>query len=141
MVLEALHRNERGCLYSIDLPEHACEENPDIWEGKLGAVIPRGKDAGWLVPDHLRDRWEFYEGRSQDLLPGLLDRLAPIDMFIHDSEHSYECMSFQLGEARRAVRPGGLILCDDASWNPAFGEVAGGSEVFDLGGDLLGMRA
>jgi predicted O-methyltransferase YrrM len=139
VVLEALHRNGRGRLYSIDLPEHAGEENPEVWEGKLGAVIPRGKDAGWLVPDQLRSRWEFQEGRSQDLLPPLLDQLAPIDVFIHDSEHSYECMSFELAEARRAVRPGGMILCDDASWNPAFQEFAAGERVIDLGGGMRGI--
>lgn len=42
------------------------------------------------------------------------------DIFIHDSEHSYQNMMFEFSWAANNVRPGGLILSDDVSWNDAF---------------------
>ena len=76
-----------------------------FWEGKQGAAIPPGKEAGWMIPDELRPRWQLVLGRSQEELPPLLDRLGAIDLFVHDSEHSYECMHFEFQTAgRRCAR-------------------------------------
>jgi hypothetical protein len=40
-------------------------------------------------------RWRIIEGRSQDKLPELLQRLGRIDLFWHDSEHTYEAQMFE----------------------------------------------
>ena len=45
------------------------------------------------------ERWSLTIGRSQDELPTLLERLGEIDLFVHDSEHSYECMDFEFRAA------------------------------------------
>ncbi len=125
-LLAALERNRAGELHSIDLPEFAGREYaPDaFWAGKGGAVVPDGKQPGWMVPVQLRARWRLHVGRSQELLPGLLARLEPIDVFLHDSEHSYECMSFELAAAFEALRPGGALVADDVDGNGAFHELA-----------------
>ena len=125
-ILLALDRNERGVLHSIDLPEFAGREHApgEFWEGKGGAVTPDGKEPGWMIPAELRQRWRLTIGRSQDELLPLLARLAPIDFFMHDSEHSYDCMSFEFREAWAALRPGGLLVSDDIDWNDAFAELA-----------------
>jgi predicted O-methyltransferase YrrM len=75
-----------------------------------------------MVPPELRDRWQLVLGRSQDALPPLLERLAGIDLFMHDSEHSYECMSFEFASAWSALRPGGVLIADDVNVNSAWGE-------------------
>lgn len=125
-ILAALERNGDGHLYSIDLPEVAGEryESGSFWEGKLGAVIPRGERPGWIIPDRLRSRWRLTLGRSQEELPPLLNELGTIDVFMHDSEHSLECMSFEFGTAFPALRQGGLLVADDFNWNRAFEEFA-----------------
>jgi predicted O-methyltransferase YrrM len=123
-VLLALERNGAGELHSIDLPEVAGEEYEagTFWDGKGGAVIPPGKEPGWMVPSELRDRWHLVLGRSQDELPGLLERLGGIDFFMHDSEHSYACMSFEFREAWEALREGGVLVADDVNVNTAWEE-------------------
>ena len=123
-VLLALEDNGAGELWSIDLPEVAGEEYEPgtFWDGKGGAVIPPGKEPGWMVPPKLRDRWHLVLGRSQDELPGLLERVGDIDFFMHDSEHSYECMSFEFRTAWEALREGGALVADDVNVNSAWDE-------------------
>lgn len=121
-LLAALDRNGTGDLYSVDYPfvsdvplaRRREETFPDIGQ----AEIPSDKEAGWLVPDRLRDRWTFHEGKSQKLLPQIV-RKHPPDLFVHDSEHSHPCMMFELETAWHAM-DGGLIVCDDITWNDAF---------------------
>jgi predicted O-methyltransferase YrrM len=123
-LLLALEDNGEGELHSIDLPEVAGEEYEQgtFWDGKGGAVIPPGKEPGWMVPIALRDRWHLVLGRSQDELPPLLERLGSIDLFMHDSEHSYECMSFEFRAAWDALREGGVLVADDVNVNTAWDE-------------------
>ncbi|MEP0774763.1 MAG: class I SAM-dependent methyltransferase [Acidobacteriota bacterium] len=126
VLLTALERNGEGQLDSLDFPEYT--DTPyapgTFWEGKLGAAVPRGKAPGWLVPTPLRRRWRLHLGRSQELLSGLLEQLGEIDFFLHDSEHSYECQSFEYRLAWQHLRPGGVLASDDISWSPAFAEFA-----------------
>ena len=125
-LLLALGRNGAGQLHSIDLPEVAGEEYEagTFWDGKGGAVIPPGKEPGWMVPAELRDRWHLVLGRSQDELPPLLEHVGAIDFFMHDSEHSYECMSFEFGTAWAALRTGCVLVADDVNVNTAWEEFA-----------------
>lgn len=122
IILSALEMNNKGTLYSIDFPEYTDTnyEEGTFWEGKKGAVIPKNKIPGWLIPDKYRVRWHLILGRSQERLPVLLDELGEIDFFIHDSEHSYECMTFEYQQAWRYLRQGGLLVSDDISWNTSF---------------------
>lgn len=123
-LLLALERNRAGELHSIDLPEVAGEEYEPgtFWDGKGGAVIPPGQEPGWMVPPELRSRWKLVLGRSQDELPPLLERLGEIEFFMHDSEHSYECMSFEFGAAWEALGDGGVLVADDVNVNSAWDE-------------------
>jgi predicted O-methyltransferase YrrM len=125
-LLLALEDNGEGELHSIDLPEVAgAEYEPGtFWDGKGGAVIPPGKEPGWMVPPALRSRWQLVLGRSQDELPPLLESLGEIDFFMHDSEHSYECMSFEFRTAWAALRDGGVLVADDVNVNSAWDEFA-----------------
>jgi hypothetical protein len=66
-ILLAMHKNEHGHLYSIDIGEHGD-----------ASFLPPGKTHGWVVPDHLRDRWTLQFGDSMALLPTLLQELKTI---------------------------------------------------------------
>jgi hypothetical protein len=119
--LQALADNDHGELYSIDLARTLGREEPGkFYEGKGRAGVPAGKEPGWLVPEPLRGRWIFINGRSQEELPGLLARLGQIDFFMHDSEHSFECMWFEYGVAWPALRVGGVLVSDDVNSTTAF---------------------
>ena len=76
-----------------------------------------------MVPEDLCARWHLVLGRSQDALPPLFERVGGrIDFFMHDSEHSYECMSFEFEHAWEALRDGGALVADDVNVNPAWEE-------------------
>jgi predicted O-methyltransferase YrrM len=137
MILAALDRNGAGHLYSIDHPEHAGAEYGEhaFWQGKQGAVVPEGKEPGWLVPAPLRSRWTLTIGRSQDRLLPLLRQLGTIDAFLHDGEHSEECMRFEYEAAWIHLCGGGLLVSDDTTWNGVFGQFCRdvGRRTFGLG--------
>ncbi len=120
--LLALERNGEGELYSIDLPREVGREYEPgtFYEGTGRAGIPPGSQPGWLIPDELRPRWTLVLGRTQDELPPLLKRLGAIDSFLHDSEHSFECMWFEYTQAWPALRDGGVLISHDVKSTNAF---------------------
>lgn len=121
-ILLALYQNNKGMLYSIDFPEVEGEkyEERTFWEGKGGAVIPKGKISGWVIPKYLKKNFELILGKSQEKLPQLFKRLKKIDFFIHDSEHSYDCMWFEFNKAFQVLNEGGILISHDIGWNSAF---------------------
>jgi predicted O-methyltransferase YrrM len=120
--LLALERNGEGHLHSVDLPREVgrAYEAGTFYEGEGRAGIPPGSESGWLIPTDLRRRWTLVLGRTQDELPPLLDRLGTIDSFMHDSEHSFDCMWFEFNEAWPHLREGGVLLSDDVNSTEAF---------------------
>lgn len=110
-ILTALEKNGKGLLYSIDLPN--VEE---------GSSIPPGLSPGWIVPPNLRKRWKLLLGDSKQILPKLLKELGSIDMFLHDSLHTYEHMMFEYKTAYGYIREGGIIASDDAYIDNVFHE-------------------
>ena len=110
-ILLALEDNASGRLFSIDLPDADTEE-------LLGVVLtrlPEGSKSGWVVPDWLRARWDLRIGKSSDLLPSLLAEVKQAEIFLHDSEHSYENMMFEFGQAWPTLADGGFVLSDDVN--------------------------
>ena len=124
--LLALNVNGAGHLHSIDLPREVGRDyGPGtFYEGEGRAGIPPGSEPGWLIPQALKDRWTLILGRSQEELPPLLDRLGAVDIFMHDSEHSFDCMWFEFNAAWPAITPGGVLVSDDVNSTEAFGRFA-----------------
>lgn len=119
--LLALEQNGEGELHSIDFPREVGKDDDDaFYEGVGKAGIPAESMPGWLVPDHLRERWTLVLGRSQEELPPLLESLGTIDSFMHDSEHSFDCMWFEFTSAWAALREGGVLVSDDVNSTEAF---------------------
>ena len=108
-ILRALAVNGKGTLHSIDLPNV-----------QQGSVLPEGRTSGWIVPDSLRGRWKLQLGDSRKLLPGLLETLGRVDIFLHDSDHSYEAMSFEFEQAFPRLESGGMLLSDDTHLHTAW---------------------
>ena len=99
MILAAIERNGVGELYSID-------------DGaKIG--LPDGTDVGYLVPGRMRKHWHLVTGDTASLLRPLLVELGMIDMFVHDSAHVEDVMSFEYEMAWGCLGPGGILASDD----------------------------
>ncbi|RLI96082.1 MAG: hypothetical protein DRO99_05055 [Candidatus Aenigmatarchaeota archaeon] len=124
IILQALSMNGNGTLHSIDY-------QPDNEKSK---VMPKVDDVGWMVPKTLRKRWDLVIGDSKKELPLLLKRLGSnhrkammhdalhpcIDMFMHDSLHTYGHMYFEYETAWKHMKKHGVLLSHDIMQNSAF---------------------
>lgn len=106
-ILTALNNIGMGKLYSVDFPD-------------VGMPKVYGKEPGWIVPEQLKTKWDLLTGKSVNKLPKLLDMLGTIDIFIHDSEHSYQNMKFEFNCALQHAYEGALIMSDDVTTNQAY---------------------
>jgi len=107
-ILKALEENGRGTLHSVDLPP-----------------LRRGAGRLWgvAVPDELRGRWRLHRGSGARVLPRLLRETGPVDLFVHDSLHTYRNMRREFETVWPYLRTGGSLLADDVERNRAFGEL------------------
>lgn len=97
--LAALDVNGEGALYSIDLA-HAAGEPP----------------ADHLVPEGLAKRWTLVEGDSRRELPLLLQRVGQVDLFHHDSLHTFEHMTWEYQTALPHLARHGILSSHDVLW-------------------------
>jgi hypothetical protein len=77
-----------------------------------------------LCPTTLELGGLYLLGDSPVVLHHILSQLGQVDMFIHDSSHTYENMKFEFETSYPYIRSGGLLLSDDTSFNAAFSECA-----------------
>jgi predicted O-methyltransferase YrrM len=113
-------------IHAIDRPEVLAPENP-AWRvpGQVyGVAIPEGRTSGWLVPDSCRSRVHIERGDAAARLPSLIDSLEGVDLFFHDSDHTYEHMVFEFRQIKPKLRPGGLVLAHDIAWNASLWDMA-----------------
>ena len=126
MMLALAKNGPEGTLHVIDMPP-VFDSNDPNWmaKGKVyGVTIPEGKSSGWLVPDAYHNRFEVLNGDAKDLLPGLLQKTGAIDMFYHDSDHSYDHMMFEFIESKKHLTKNGVVVSDDISWNASLWDFA-----------------
>ena len=99
-------------------------------DGKLAAAklysieLSQECEQGALIPDELRSASAGFvpmRGKVEDFLKR--DRLPSlIDMFLHDSSHSYRHMLWEFRQFWPRLRDGGLLVSHDVQMNGAFPE-------------------
>jgi len=104
-ILQALKENDKGTLYSIDSIFRPWES-----ERMIGAAIP----------SELRSRWKFTNGIATEKLDELLKSLKQIDIFIHDSLHTYQNMISEFNIVWPYIKKQGFLVSDDIGNNNAF---------------------
>jgi len=107
-ILQALNENKKGTLYSIDFPFSP-------WQTK--------KMIGAMTPDDLRARRKFVYGPSSAVLKKLLNSIGPIDIFFHDSLHTYKNMKREFNTVWPFIKKDGFLISDDVLHNNAFYEL------------------
>ena len=78
-------------------------------------------EQGALIPDELRPQFVPLRGKVEDFSER--DQLpSSIDMFLHDSSHSYRHMLWEFRAFWPRLRNGGLLVSHDVNLNAAFPE-------------------
>jgi predicted O-methyltransferase YrrM len=78
-------------------------------------------EQGALVPENLRKAFIPLRGKVEDFLES--DKLPrSIDLFLHDSSHSYKHMVWEFQQFWPRLRDGGLLVSHDVQMNAAFPE-------------------
>lgn len=99
LILAALERNGSGLLHSFDI----------------------NHTAGRLVGEHPQWRLEILDRRHPEAcFSRALDRVGPIDLFFHDSDHLYLPQLFEYGQAWPRMTEGGVFASDDVNCSRAF---------------------
>jgi predicted O-methyltransferase YrrM len=95
-MLAALARNGEGELLSIEIGRD-----------------PREPQHDYFVPTDLQHRWRLIIGDTRRELPLLLDRCDSIDMFYHDSLHTFEHMTWEFETALPHLGRSGILASGD----------------------------
>jgi len=99
-ILSALKKNSFGKLISIDIKN----------------------DVGVIVPKSLKDSWDLkiLEGDLQNSFENLVLSIPKIDIFLHDSNHSYGWQLFEYKIVFNKINKSGLLISDDIDSSYAF---------------------
>ena len=96
----------------------------ELATAKLYSIeLSRDCEQGALIPNELRSAASFIamRGRIEDFLKQ--SQLPPsIDMFLHDSSHSYRHMLWEFRQFWPHLRDGGFLVSHDVQMNAAFPE-------------------
>lgn len=122
-LLRALELNGKGKLISIDLPSYPAER-PANNDG-YNAFLPPGMQPGWVV-DKARhgERWDLHLDASTVVLPALGAATEGLGFFLHDSDHTFKTMWFELEWAWEHLVDDGVLVCDNIEASTAFQEFA-----------------
>ncbi|AAY80505.1 class I SAM-dependent methyltransferase [Sulfolobus acidocaldarius] len=124
IILSALP--EDSVLYSIDVRNR----------------LEDGNEVGYIIPQKLRKKWKFFLGESRRFLPKILQEVNEVNFFLHDSDHSYENVMFELSTIWYKLSEGGVILVDNYRFSNATIDFVSSkkaiySELSDEAGGLL----
>jgi hypothetical protein len=86
-LLDALERNGRGTLHSVDLPSFPRARSGAKHAAHGSWTLPPGRGSGWAVPFPLRKRWDLRLGDKRVVLPLLTEELPSIELFVYDVPH------------------------------------------------------
>jgi predicted O-methyltransferase YrrM len=95
-LLAALEHGGQGELHSIEIGRD-----------------PREPGHDFFVPSGLRSRWDLIIGDSRRELPALLRRCATVDLFHHDSLHTFSHMTWEFETVFPHLSPSAVLSSDD----------------------------
>jgi predicted O-methyltransferase YrrM len=107
-ILAGLNDNEQGELHSIEL-----------------GTCPQEPPCDFLVPELLRHRWHLVLGDSRRELPALLSHLPLIDLFHHDSLHTFEHMTQEFETVLPRLAADGVLSSHDVLIAHSLGRIFG----------------
>ncbi len=113
-ILKAIEDNKKGKLFSIDLPRRDWKDffpNKPFGPGAESEIEIQNQEPGWAIPINLRNFWNLYLGPSSKFLNEILEK-NNIDLFIHDSDHSYEITKFECESVEKKKENIDIVIDD-----------------------------
>lgn len=98
IILSALNRNKQGRRISVEVK----------------------KDVGLLLSGMDKSRWTLVVDKPRRNLRRAINSVKRVDVFIHDSDHTYKNMMFEFETVYDKMSERGFIMSDDVNWNAAF---------------------
>lgn len=143
-ILNALQKNKKGILISIDVPADELEKDAFLRHTNVSDSedLPKGLRPGFIIPDYLKDRWQFIEQDSLSAIENIKDKFT---FFSHDSEHRRDYVLKELELARSKMPVRSTIMADDIDWSNGFIEFCVNNKLYPLfltdnGKDGLNVR-
>lgn len=99
-LLQALKKNGNGSLHSIDIADN------------VGHILTDGERADWNL--------HVLAAPQRKSFSEILNSIPSVDMFVHDSDHTYGWQLFEYKAAWEAMTPNGILLSDDVDHNLSF---------------------
>lgn len=130
-ILNALKKNKKGKLISIDLPANALEKVSFRRHRNVGSseTVPEGLDSGFLVPEYLKENWKFIR---EDSIKALKKIKKGFTFFSHDSDHSHGFILKELELAKTKMPKTGTLFADDINWSNGFLEFCVKNKLYPL---------
>lgn len=116
-ILNALRRNNFGELISIDLPSKQIKSNKRHFLVGDKEDIPSELDVGFLIHQSLKERWNLIRGDSLKEIPKIVKN---VDLYIHDSEHSFHFVQNEMSMIWKKLSGNAIIVVDDLDWSNGF---------------------
>jgi Methyltransferase domain len=111
-LLNALVKNGRGTLHSVDLPSLQRRTGPGQKAPRASWSLPPGRGAGWAVPFPLRARWDLRLGDKAAVLPVLAEELPRVDLLLYDVPHEDTATRKEFRSLDHLVPPGSVVIVD-----------------------------
>jgi len=119
-ILNALRKNKKGILISIDLPGQLWEKifnnNRHHMVG-CSENIPQGLDIGFIVHNNLKEQFTLIKGNSLEEIPKINKTFS---LYNHDSEHSFDFVMQEMSLVWNKLEKDALIIADDIDWSNGF---------------------
>ncbi|MEM0128494.1 MAG: class I SAM-dependent methyltransferase [Thermoplasmatales archaeon] len=77
------------------------------------------KEVGFVIPEDLKKNLKYVKGRTSEMLAGVLMQVGKVDVFFHDSDHSYGNVMFELETVLQYLNSQFLIIVDNYDWSDA----------------------
>lgn len=98
---------------------------------RILSALSHNRGTGKLISCDIDDRvataelmanpmFEFVKIEAQRDFSDLVERLDKIDIFYHDSDHSYDHQLFEYSTVWEKLPDGGILVSDDINWSYAF---------------------
>jgi predicted O-methyltransferase YrrM len=98
--LQAMKKNGKGSLHSVDIADN------------VGKLLTAEERAVWNL--------HVLGSPQRRSFSSILDSISPLDLFVHDSDHTYGWQMFEFRTAWTALSKRGALLSDDIDHSMAF---------------------